>query len=178
MTDIDAIAARLLGRQLTDILVTGYIDGPEPTRRFHPMFDDVYFDFDGLLLRASATDQFWYVELDLVDQIECRFQIEEDDEFCVGPLDFVLRHPAGPYHLRQIITFMAPGMDASSRKAVSAALVLEFGGTAAATDILFLDPRNDFGIQLGTHGMLAEWRRANAASGSPAVERVYPAVTR
>jgi hypothetical protein len=176
MTDIDAVAASLRGRRLTDILVTGYIDGPESKRRFHPMFDDVYFDFDGLLLRASATDQFWYVELDLVDRVECRFQIEEDDEFGVCPLDFVLRHPGGPYHLRQIITFTAHGMEASSRKAVCAALVLEFEGTEVAIDTLFMDPRNEFGIQLGTEAALAEWRRANAGAESPAVERAHPAI--
>jgi hypothetical protein len=175
MMDMAAVAARLSGRQLTEILVAGYIDGLGSTRRFHPMFDDMYFDFDGLLLRASATDQFWHIELDFVDRIECRFQIEEDDEFCVCPLDFVLRHPAGPYHLKEIITFMATGMDASPDKAICAALVLEFEGTEATTTTLFLDPRNDFGIHLGTEATLAEWRLANAMADSPAMEQIRSA---
>lgn len=174
MMDIDSLAKRLCDRPLTNILVAGYIDESESMKHFHPMFDDIYFDFTGVLLRASSIDQFWHLGLDLVERVECRFQIEEGDDFGVCPLDFVLQDPAGSNRLKQIIVFRESNIDATPGKTICAALTLHSGGTATAFDTLFLDPRNEYGIRLGTQAALIEWRRANSTSVSPAVEMAYP----
>lgn len=176
MKDIEWLAGYLHGRTLTDIVVPGYIDTVDTVKRFHPMFDDIFFQFDGIILRASSIEQFWYLGLDLVDKIDYRFELEDDDEFGISSVDFVLARPTGPNIVRQLIAFTAQDESVGYDRVVCAALELDHGDVNSAPDIVFLNPRNEFGIHLGTHDALENWRQENSVASLPALERVFPAI--
>ena len=159
MNSISTILQTIKGKLLTAILVTGYIDRDNSYKQFHPMFDDIYFDFEGVLIRASATSQFWYIQLELVKHIEFRYKLEDGDELCVSPLDFLLRVPSGNNYLKEIVVFS----DKTPEKFIQAIeLRLECRSENVISDTIFLDPRNDFGIHLGKEPALAEWKFCNA----------------
>lgn len=155
MRDFLDIEATLRHRKLTDMLVAGFVDETNSIRRFHPMFEDVYFDFDGLLLRASSVGQYSQLRLSLVDRIECNFDIEEDDEFCVCPLDFVLKYPEGDYFLAEAKFFADPESTSRGTSLQSAALRFECRGVETLTETIFIDPAHIFGIKLGGEVELA-----------------------
>lgn len=175
MMDIEQLAERLYGRTLKDILVAGYIDTLDSVKRFHPMFEDIYFDFDGIILRASSIQQFWYLGLEVIDKIDCRFELEDDDEFAVCSLEFVLASPSGLNIVRSLVAFIAQDGLAVNGNMVCAALVFDCGDATLARDVVFLNPRNEFGIHLGTHAALENWRRENALTAAPFIEQTFPA---
>lgn len=161
------------GRALTDLLVAGYTDHDGQAQRFHPMFDDVYLDFGGRLVRASSAGQFWTLELALVERIEPRFALEDDDAFAVSSIAFVLAHPEGDNRLVELRAFTAADDAAHGRPACcGAAFVFAPDAGGGAPDLLFLDPRNRFGIHVRGREGLAAWQAERRDAGAPVDEQV------
>ena len=172
--ELDDMLRGIYGRTLKDILVAGYIDTLDSVKRFHPMFEDVYFDFDGIILRASSIQQFWYLDLEVIDKIERRFELEDDDEFAVCSLEFILTSPTGPNIVQSLIAFVAQDELAGNSNIVCAALEFDCGDAALAREVVFLNTRNEFGIHLGTRAALEDWRRENALATVPFIEQLFP----
>lgn len=172
--ELDNMLRGIYGRTLKDILVAGYIDTLDSVKQFHPMFEDIYFDFDGIIIRASSIQQFWYLGLEVIDKIDCRFELEDDDEFAVCSLNFMLAFPSGPNIFRNLVAFIAPDELIDSGNIVCAALEFDCGDATLAREVIFLNPRNEFGIHLGTHAALENWRCQNALAVTLLVERTFP----
>lgn len=110
----------------------------------------------------------------MIDKIEYRFELEDDDEFAVCSLEFVLTSPTGPNIVQSLIVFIEQDELVGNGNIVCAALELDCGDATLAPEIIFLDPRNEFGIHLGTRAALEDWRRENALATVPFIEQLFP----
>ena len=147
------LRARLRGKQLTDVLAAGYLDEQAGVRRFHPMFENLYLEFEDVLLKVSAVGQYWNVALQSVGSIECEFDLDEDDEFCTASIRHQALHdPDGSHYLASWRAFLRP--DGGIARLV---LYFDGGSPGTASELLFIDPENTHGLRLGGQCDLDRW---------------------
>lgn len=173
MINIDCLVDALKNRRLTDVFVTGYIDEKEGVKHFHPMFEDVYFEFESVLLKVSSIDQYWNLKINLVNNIHGEIEIDEDDEFCVGSIrHLLLNNPDGDNYLMALTVFVdgESQLDGGIVKRAAFQIGNQMGNRPSG--IVFIDPENPYGIQLGGQPELLAWRENNLGEDRCA-ERIY-----
>src|SRR5262245_14182427 len=157
MNNVNEVVRAMMGKKLVDVIVAGYVDHENGIARFHPLFDNVYFEFDdGPLVQLSSIDQFWNLRLKLVDEIRSEIAIDEDDEFCAGSIrHLTLRHPDADSVLRSLTLVV----DSSDPGLATKCAVFEFHDpTGAAIDTVFVDPQHTYGLRFAGDAEWTEWR--------------------
>src|SRR5438874_7359689 len=79
--------------RLRDIILPGYVDQGPLSLEFHPMLWWIYVAFERSYLRFEARNQ-WHLKMDVVNQIQRDFEVDENDQFCVAS--------AGQLHFTEI----------------------------------------------------------------------------
>jgi hypothetical protein len=179
MTDINIVTNLLKDRKLTNIFVSGYLDKCKSTTYFHPMLRFLYLQFEDIILEVSSVDQYWNVEIAVVDHIKCKFEIDEDDEFCISSIyQMVVNYPDWENMFDELQVFA--GDDSRLDKGVvrRVALRLKCRGSDNMTDTIFIDPQNTFGIKLGGEIELGNWKAENLLDNSGADGDASPGILR
>jgi hypothetical protein len=169
MANLDKVSGSMLkvlelleDEPLTDLLVEGFLDYDPAlkSRRFHVMLKDIYLEFGHSLLHCASVG--WSnLQLEVVDHITCDFDIDKNDEFCVGSLyDLYSRQYYKTSFVAKTRVFIDSATDINSGLLACVAFGYRDGS------YIFLNPLNTFGIHVGTEQHLNEWIRANMASGT------------
>lgn len=160
---LEQFADILTHSPLSDILVTGYIDGGssihdkiKPRRafgQFHALWDEVYLEVGDRLLRLKAADACTRLEVKQVDMIECSFDIDPDDTFGVtSVLRMLLPSGRESAQTRQIEGYVDPDQQTQGGIIVAVGLLLD------QDDYLFFDPLDAInGIHVGSVQARESW---------------------
>lgn len=167
MSKITDIIEVFRSKRLSNLLVPGFVDEFGAVKRFHPMLENVYFEFDDQLLRCSSIDQYWNLQLELVKEISCEFEIDEDDEFCISSIsELVLKYPYGQNYVIGLRVFLSEESRLDEGIVKCAGFEIQCPESErTGDDSIFLDPQNPFGIQIDKKDLELEWRRMNVGSG-------------
>lgn len=147
-------------KSLTDILVTGFVDQSDSNYQFYPMLHQIYFKFEDVTVRFASIGQGSAVEIGVVPEILCEFDIDEGDAFCVSSLSLLLF--VAPYHkarARSMEVFYSDSENPEEGVLKCVGFELDLG------EYIFLDPCNYFGMQIGCRDKRDAWLRDNVCDG-------------
>jgi heme oxygenase len=145
------IQMSLYGRNLTDVLLTGFIDRNDDPLRFYALLQTVYFEFSDFLLDISTLGDSGRIRLELVASLRHNVELDDDMVFATTSIrQQILRDPDGQ-NVLAALRFWNVSEDAGIVVCSAARLDLANGQN------IFVDPSNYFVIQLGGCELEETW---------------------
>ncbi len=149
---LENLEARLRGKALTDVVLTGFVDQDDVPARFHSVLHFLYLELDTLLLEMATLGDSGRMRLTFVD-IPRSVATEEDMLPAVTSIrQLVLRDTESDNRIARLRLWDASEVDG---ELVCAAARLDLANGQS----IFIDPSYYFGIVLGGREQQELWEK-------------------
>jgi hypothetical protein len=171
---MNEIIELLQTESLTEILSGGYIDDDDEPKRSRLLLRCIYLAFGDRLLRCTSVGQFDQLKFDIVEHVDPTFssddlRIFQEYQFCLIPLtNLFVTEALSNHRVVGLRYFFDSRADPTRGIVTTAAMFLERG------EVLFLDPRNTFGVHVGNKLAFEAWIRFNVVGTSTYREFTWP----
>jgi hypothetical protein len=151
----------LLGAEVDDVFVAGFLDTSERPLRFYALYRAVFFECGGALLRFGVVGDTGRMQITRVDVVVPGDLDDDLEPASTSIRQVILEHPDGSNRLRSLHLWdVVDGPDGI--ECAAARIDLSNGQK------IFLDPTYHFGIRLGGASQQTVW-----AENSPQRDHIH-----
>lgn len=148
------IQTLLDGKELVDVLLTGFVEKHESPVRFYALLETLYLQCGGSLLRFGTVGDSGRMRIEVATAIEHTAALDDDMTPALTSIrQQMLRDPDGA-NVIAASKFWNPTDEVNSIVCSAASIDLANG------QHIFVDPSNHFGIQVGGRELEESWSAA------------------
>lgn len=131
------IINNIIGSEIEDIFISGFLEKEEDFFNFHPLYDRIYMICSGSIYEIFLSNN--NLDAKVISKIEPYFEVDEDDFFSISSIYIQVFNTEFPVKV----------LDISTNEIPLAPLCIKIGNYDDEF-IIKIDPKNTFGLSI-TH---------------------------